>query len=80
MTEMALSIVVYCMEKMGLGIRLLMLGMMEPWGDDRSMISLVFPEYFLIAVPIGLTLNVGKGGREKGHIMNASLTSISRSL
>lgn len=42
--------------------------------------SLFFPEYFLVAMPIGLTLNVEKNGLEKGLIINASLTSLSTSL
>ena len=65
------------MEKSGLGIKLLILGMVEPWGDERSMISLFFPEYFLVAMPLGLILNVGKGGLENGPIMKDSLTSLS---
>ena len=76
----AWSIVVYCIEKSGLGIKLLMLETVEPWGDETSMISLFFPEYFLVTVPIGLILNVGKGGLENGPIMNDPLTSLSRSL
>ena len=45
-------------------------------GVERSMISLFFPEYFLVTMPIGLILNVGKGGLEKGPIMNDSLISL----
>ena len=52
MREMAWLIVVYCMEKSGLGIKLFMLGTVEPWGNERSMISLFFPKYFLVAMPI----------------------------
>ena len=77
---MAWSIEVYCIEKSGLGIKLLMLGTVDPWGDERSRISLFFPEYFLVAMPIGLILYVGKGGLENGPIMKDSLTSLSRSL
>lgn len=76
---MAWSIVVYCMEKSRLGIRL-MLGTVEACGEGKSMMSLFFPEYFLVAMPIGLILNVGKGGVGKGPIMKASLTSVSRNL
>lgn len=49
MTEMTWLIVVYCIEKSGLGIRLLMLGTVEPWGDEKSMMSLLFPEYLQVA-------------------------------
>lgn len=48
----------YCMEKSGLGIMLLMLGMSEPCGEDRSMINLFFPEYFRVAM--GLIRNAEK--------------------
>lgn len=68
------------MKKSGLGVRLLMLGTVELWEDERSMISLLFLEYFLVALPIGLTPNVRQGRLEKGLIINASLTSLSRSL
>lgn len=47
-------------------------------GAERAMISLFFPEYFLIGIPIGLILNVDKGGLGKGSIMN--LISLSGSL
>ena len=67
---MAWSIVAYCIEKSGLGLRLLILGTVEPWREERSMISLFLPEYFLVAMPMGLILNKGKGGLEKGPIMN----------
>lgn len=68
------------MEKPGLGIKLLMLGTGELWGDERSMMSLFFPEYFLVAMPIGLILNGLNGGMENGPIMNLSLISWSKSL
>ena len=38
MREMVRFIVVYCVEKSGLGITLLMLGTVELWGDEKSMI------------------------------------------
>ena len=69
-----------CIEKSILEIRLLMLGTVELWGDKRSMMSLFFPDYFLIATPIELILKNGKGGLEKGLITNASSTSFCRSL
>ena len=57
------------MEKSGLGIKLLILGTGELWGDERSMMSLFFPEYFLVATPIGLILNGLNGGLENGPIV-----------
>lgn len=50
------------------------------WWSREGMMGLFFPEYFLVAMSIRLTLNTGKGGWEKGAIINASLTSLSRSL
>ena len=41
-------------------------GMDEPCGADRSMISLFFPEYFLVATPMGLMRWEGKGGGIEG--------------
>ena len=50
-----------------------MLGTGELWGDERSMMSLFFPEYFLVVVPIGLILNGLNGRLGNGPIMNLSL-------
>ena len=55
-----------------------MLGTDEPCGEERSMISRFFPEYFLVATPMGLIRKEGKGGEEKGPIMNLFLTSFWR--
>ena len=55
-----------------------MLGTGELWGDERSMMSLFFPEYFLVAMPIGLILNGLNGGLRNGPIMNLSLISWSK--
>lgn len=68
------------MEKSGQGIRLLMLGTGELWGDERSMMTLFFPEYFLVAMPIGLILNGLNGGLGNVLIMNLSLIFWSKSL
>ncbi len=43
------------MDKSELGMRLLTLGVVEPWVEERSMISLLLPEYFLDVIRIGLT-------------------------
>ena len=42
---------------------------------DKSLL----PKYFLVAMPMGFILNKGKGGLEKGPIMNRFLTSLVRS-
>ena len=42
------------MEKSGLGMRLLMLGVVVPWGEERSIMSLFLLEYFLMVIPMGL--------------------------
>ncbi len=39
------------------------------------MIKHFFPEYFLVAMPIGLIRKLGKDGRSDGPIMKPSLTS-----
>lgn len=59
---MAWSMVAYCMEKSGAWMMLLMLGVWEPWGEDRSIINHFFPEYLLVAIPMGLMRITGNGG------------------
>ena len=66
------------MEKSGPGIKLLMLETGELRGEERSMISLFFREYFLVSMPIGLILNGLNSGLENGPIMNLSLISFPR--
>lgn len=79
MREIAWEIVVYCIEKSWLGIKLLMVRMVEPGGEERPMNSIFFSEYFLVATKIGLILIVGKDELENVPILNVSLTSLSRS-
>ncbi len=67
--------VAYGMEKSGLGMTLLMLRMWEPCGEDRSVISLFFPEHFRVVIPIGLMQNTGIGGLLNWTVINSSLTS-----
>lgn len=50
------------MEKSGAWMMLLMLGVWEPWGEDRSIINHFFPEYLLVAIPMGLMRITGNGG------------------
>lgn len=77
MKVMAWSMDAYCMEKSGAGMMLLMLGMCVPWGEERSIINLFFPEYFLVAMPMGLPMRNGEnGGSLNGPIMNPSWTSL----
>lgn len=42
------------------------------------MINLFFLEYFLVALPMGFILNVGKRGLERGPIINLSRISLAR--
>jgi len=46
----------------------------------RSIISLFLPEYFLVAISMGLILTMGKGGLVSGPIINEFLTSWAKSL
>ena len=75
---MAWLTVEYFMEKSWLGIKLLMLGMSELWGEERSKMRRFLPEYLRTATPMGLILYKGKGGLSKGPIMNLSSTSLAR--
>ena len=54
-----------------------MLGIDEPCGEERSIINLFFPEYFLVAMPNGLMRWMGNGGESNGPIINPCLTSFS---
>lgn len=76
MRVMAWSMEAYFMEKSGAGMMLLILGMCVPWGEDRSMINLFFPEYFLVAIPMGLMRKGENGGSLNGPIMKPSWTSL----
>lgn len=40
------------------------------------MMSLFLPEYFLVAMPMGLIQSIWKGGLENGLIMKPSLSSL----
>lgn len=71
----AWSFEAYFMDKSGAGLMLLMLGICVALGEETLMINLFFPEYFLVAVPIGLILNGEYGGFLNGPIINPSLTS-----
>ncbi len=71
----AWSMDVYFMEKSGAGMMLLMLGMGVPWEEERSIINLFFPEYFLGAMPMVLIVNGENGGSLNGLIINPSWTS-----
>ncbi len=48
-------------------MRLLMLGLVVPWGEERSMMILFLPEYFLVVMLMGL----GRLGKE-GYWMDRS--------
>ncbi len=52
-----------------------MLGTVELWGDDRSIIRRFLPKNFLVATPIGLMRKTLKGGLSNGPIMKPDLTS-----
>ncbi len=45
----------YLRENLSRGIRLLILGTVELWGEDKSTISRFLPEDFPVAMPMGLT-------------------------
>ena len=57
-----------------------MLGMVLPWGAERSMMRRFFPEYFLVAMPMGLIRNLGNGGWSNGPIMKPSSSSLAMRL
>ncbi len=65
----------YLRENSSRGIKLLILGIVELWGEDKSMISRFLPENFLVAMPMGLMRKILKGGSSKGPIMKPDLTS-----
>lgn len=73
--EIAWSISWYRKENSSGGMRLLMLGRGEEWGDERSMMRRFFLENFLVAAPMGLTRNELNGGTENGPIMNSESIS-----
>ncbi len=64
----------YLRENLSRGIRLLILGTVELWGEDKSMIRRFLPENFPVAMPMGLMRNISKGGSLKGPIMKPDLT------
>ena len=51
-----------------------MLGIVLPWGAERSMMMRFLPEYFLVAIPRGLMRKLGNGGWMNDPIMKPSLT------
>ena len=53
-----------------------MLGIEEPWGEDRSMIRRFLPEYLRVATPTGLMRNLVNGGEGNGPIMKPCWTSL----
>ena len=57
-------------------MRLFILGVEVPWGEERSMMIRFFPEYFLVAMPMGLIRKVGNGGVVKGPIMKPLANSL----
>ncbi len=69
----------YLRENSSRGIRLLILGTVELWGEDKSTISRFLPENFPVAMPMGLMRKTSKGGSSKGPIMKPDLTSFSMS-
>ena len=71
MNRKGFNAVAYCMEKSGLGMTRLMLGMCEPCGEDRYIIC-----YFQVAMPIRLMWNTGKRGLLNWPIINTSLASL----
>ena len=52
-----------------LGIKLMMLGMVLPWGAERLLMMHVFPVYFLVAIPRGLMQKLKKWrtGEQSDH-------------
>ena len=61
-------------------MRLFILGIDEPWGEERSIMSRFLPEYLRVATPMGLMRQEGKGGESNGPIINPLVTSFWRSV
>lgn len=78
MNLMASSTDAYAMEKLGSGMRLLMLSMCLAWGEERSMMRCFFPEYLHVTTPRWLMRYVEKGWAEKGPIIHLESNSFWR--
>lgn len=74
--SLSLSTVAEWREKGSGGIRLLMLGKGQERGDSSKM-NLFFPEYFLVAISIGLVQNTGREIDWSGPLTYPLLTSFS---